>query len=102
MKIIRKKISDKKALRLMEHYICEASSPFGLPLGVTNPMDIPEEDMLWDVGITIGGGLSHMYGNMYLDPADQLAKRELGIQKYIRLMDDSVILHRDKRKITSV
>ena len=99
MKIIRKKISDKKALRLMEHYICEASSPFGLPLGVTNPMDIPEEDMLWDVGITIGGGLSHMYGNMYLDPADQLAKRELGIQKYIRLMDDSVILHRDKEKL---
>ena len=40
-----------------------------------------------------------MYGNMYLDPADQLAKRELGIQKYIRLMDDSVILHRDKEKL---
>ena len=33
----------------------------------SNPMDIPDEDMLWDVGITIGGGLSHMYGNMYLD-----------------------------------
>lgn len=40
-----------------------------------------------------------MYGNMYLDPADQLAKRELGIENYIRLMDDSIILHRDKKKL---
>lgn len=80
----------------MEHYICEASSPFGLPLGVKNPMEVAEEDLLWDVGITIGGGLSHMYGNMYLDQLDQLAKRTFGIKKYIRLMDDTVILHPDK------
>ncbi len=96
MNIIKKKIGDKKTVRLLEHYICEASSPFGLPLGVKNPMEVAEEDLLWDVGITIGGGLSHMYGNMYLDQLDQLAKRTFGIKKYIRLMDDTVILHPDK------
>ena len=37
-----------------------------------------------------------MYGNMYLDQLDQLAKRTFGIKKYIRLMDDVVILHPDK------
>ncbi|MCD8216674.1 MAG: hypothetical protein LUD01_01280, partial [Clostridiales bacterium] len=66
MKIHRKKISDSRANRFAEHYICEASVPFGLPLGVKNPMDISEEEMLWNVGISIGGGLSHMYGNMYM------------------------------------
>lgn len=96
MKIIRKKVADKKAVRLMEHYICEASQPFGLPLGVKNPMDIPDEEMLWDVGITIGGGLSHMYGNMYLDPLDQMAKRTYGIKYYIRYMDDVIVLSDDK------
>lgn len=67
-----------------------------MKLGVKNPMEVAEEDLLWDVGITIGGGLSHMYGNMYLDQLDQLAKRTFGIKKYIRLMDDTVILHPDK------
>lgn len=99
MKIIRKKIGDRKAVRLMEHYICEASMPFGLPLGVTNPMDIDEKDMLWDVGITIGGGLSHLYSNMYLDPLDQLAKREIGIKKFYRYADDMIILSEDKGQL---
>lgn len=99
MKIIRKKIGDKKAVRLMEHYICEASMPFGLPLGVTNPMDIAEKDMLWDVGITIGGGLSHLYANMYLDPLDQLAKRTLGVKIFNRYADDMIILSEDKEQL---
>jgi hypothetical protein len=99
MKIIGKKVGDKKTVRIMEHYICEASKPFGLPLGVKNPMDIPESEMLWDVGITIGGGLSHMHGNMYLDPMDQLAKRGMGIHYYIRYMDDVIILSDNKEDL---
>lgn len=67
-------------MRLIEHYICEASSAFGLPLGVKNPMDVPDKELLWDVGITIGGGLSHMFGNMYLDPLDQMAKGHSGLK----------------------
>lgn len=99
MKIIRKKVGDKKVVRIMEHYICEASKAFGLPLGVKNPMDIPDDKMLWDVGITIGGGLSHMYGNMYLDPLDQLAKRTCSIKYYIRYMDDVIILSDNKEDL---
>ena len=99
MGIIRKKIADGKAVAIMEHYICHASRAFGLPIGVKNPMDIPDEDMLWDVGITIGGGLSHMYGNLYLDPLDQLAKRTMGIRYYIRYMDDIVVLSESKEEL---
>lgn len=99
MKIIRKKVGDKKAVRIMEHYICEASKPFGLPLGIKSPLDISDSEMLWDVGISIGGGLSHLQGNMYLDPVDQLAKREFGIPKYIRYADDITVLLNDKSKL---
>jgi hypothetical protein len=99
MKIIKRKVGDRKAVRIMEHYICEASKAFGLPLGVKNPMDIPDDEMLWDVGITIGGGLSHMHGNMYLDAMDQLAKRSMGIHYYIRYMDDVIVLSANKEDL---
>lgn len=79
--------------------MCEASRAFGLPLGTKSPLDIPDKDMLWDVGIAIGGGLSHMYGNMYLNTMDQLAKRTEGIQYYIRYMDDVIVLSTDKEEL---
>lgn len=99
MKIIRKKIGDRDAVKFLEHYICHASRAFGLPLGIKSPLDISDKEMLWDVGIAIGGGLSHMYGNMYLDPMDQMAKRTEGIQYYIRYMDDVIILSTDKDEL---
>ena len=96
MSIIQKKIGDKEAVRFLEHYVCHTSRAFGLPLGVKSPLEISDKEMLWDVGIAIGGGLSHMYGNMYLNPMDQMAKRKEGIQYYIRYMDDVIILSTDK------
>jgi hypothetical protein len=99
MNIIKKKIGDKQTVKLLEHYICNASRPFGLPLGVKSPADIDDKDMLWDVGIAIGGGLSHMYGNMYLDTLDQFAKRGEGIRYYIRYMDDIIVLSHRKEEL---
>lgn len=99
MKIIRKKIGDKEAVKFLEHYICHASRAFGLPLGIKSPLDVSDNEMLWNVGIAIGGGLSHMYGNMYLDPIDQMAKREEKIPYYIRYMDDIIILSTNKEKL---
>lgn len=98
MDIIRKKIGDKRVQQLLEHYICEAAIPFGLPLGMS-ATQVSFSDMLWDVGIPIGGGLSHMLANMYLDVLDQECKRTLGIKHYIRYMDDIIILHNDKEQL---
>jgi RNA-directed DNA polymerase len=86
-------------VRFLEHYVCHASRAFGLPVGISSPLDIPDDEMLWDVGIAIGGGLSHMYGNMYLNPMDQMAKREEHIPYYIRYMDDVIILSTDKDEL---
>lgn len=99
MEILEKKVADKKTLALLRHYLCEASMAFGMPLGTKSPMDLKQEEMLWDVGISIGGGLSHMYGNVYLNELDQYCKRELRIHYYIRFMDDVIILSNDKAEL---
>lgn len=96
--IIDKKIGDRKATALIKYYVCNSDIPFGLPIEA-DPKTIFLEDMLWDVGIAIGGGLSHMLGNMYLDSLDQFCKRELGIHYYIRYMDDIAILSDNKAQL---
>lgn len=98
MDICRKKIDDPRTVDLLGYYINNDAVPFGMPLDA-NQLTITEEQMLYDLGIPIGGGLSHMLGNMYLDPLDQFCKRVLGIKRYIRYMDDIVILDNDKERL---
>lgn len=98
MDICRKKIDDPRTVDLLGYYINNDAVPFGMPLDA-NQLTITEEQMLYDLGIPIGGGLSHMLGNMYLDPLDQFCKRVLGIKRYIRYMDDIIILDNDKERL---
>lgn len=98
MDICRKKIDDPRTVDLLRYYINNDAVPFGMPLDA-NQLTITEEQMLYDLGIPIGGGLSHMLGNMYLDPLDQFCKRVLGIKRYIRYMDDIIILDNDKERL---
>lgn len=95
MDICAKKIHDKRTLDLIRYYVENESIPFGMPVDA-DQLTIKKEDMLYDVGIPIGGGLSHMLGNMYLDPLDQFCKRVLGVKRYIRYMDDIILMHTDK------
>lgn len=98
MDICRKKTDDPRTVDLLGYYINNDAVPFGMPLDA-NQLTITEEQMLYDLGIPIGGGLSHMLGNMYLDPLDQFCKRVLGIKRYIRYMDDIIILDNDKERL---
>ena len=98
MDICRKKIDDSRTVDLLGYYINNDAVPFGMPLDA-NQLTITDEQMLYDLGIPIGGGLSHMLGNMYLDPLDQFCKRVLGIKRYIRYMDDIIILDNDKERL---
>lgn len=96
--VVDKKIGDKKAAALIKFYIKDNPIPFGLPLD-GSPLETPLDEMLWEIGIAIGGGLSHMLGNMYLDVLDQHIKRELGAEFYARFMDDGLILSDDKLQL---
>jgi hypothetical protein len=98
MDICRKKIDDERTVDLIGYYVNNDAVPFGMPLDA-DQLTITEEQMLYELGIPIGGGLSHMLGNMYLDPLDQYAKRDLGIKRYIRYMDDIIIVDNDKERL---
>ena len=43
------------------------------------------------VGIPIGNLLSQMYALIYLNPLDHFIKRELGVKKYCRYVDDFIL-----------
>lgn len=98
MDICRKKIDDERTVDLIGYYVNNNAIPFGMPLDA-DQLTITEEEMLYELGIPIGGGLSHMLGNMYLDPLDQYAKRVLRIKRYIRYMDDIIIVDNDKERL---
>ena len=98
MSIVEDWIGDRSTVKLISHYVTEAPIPFGLPLGLKSPV-ISQDQMIWDKGIPIGGGLSHMLANMYLNELDQKSKRQLRIKPYTRYMDDVVCLSNDKSQI---
>lgn len=98
MRLLARKIDDPKMIDLLGYYICNTAVPFGLPV-CANQRDVLPEEMLYDVGIPIGGGLSHTLGNVYLEPLDQFIKRELRVQKYARYMDDGVMFDNDKQRL---
>ena len=95
MKICEKKISDKAAVAMIRYYIENNIVPFGMPIDA-DPLTVSVEEMLYDIGIPIGGGLSHMLANMYLNELDQFVKRVLGVKRYICYMDDIILMDNDK------
>ena len=51
------------------------------------------------VGIPVGNLTSQLFANIYLDALGQFIKHELGVEAYIRYMDDFVILSPDKEQL---
>ncbi|MGN7613744.1 RNA-directed DNA polymerase, partial [Magnetococcales bacterium HHB-1] len=79
MKRIRKKIKDKRLLRLMERIIRNTSMP--------------------DQGLPIGNLTSQFLANVYLDPLDHLIKDQWGVKGYLRYMDDFILFSDDKTSL---
>jgi hypothetical protein len=49
------------------------------------------------VGIPIGNLLSQLYALIYLNPLDHFIKRELGIKRYCRYVDDFILFDIDRK-----
>lgn len=75
LRIIARKVSDKRMLNLISDILSSYSEGKGIPLG----------------NLT-----SQLFANIYLNELDQHVKRELKETHYIRYMDDFVILSNDK------
>lgn len=97
-KILAKKIKDDRLLEVLYRIIDCKHTPFGLPPG-KSPGEVPLEERLYDVGMPIGNLLSQMFANIYLDVLDQFCKRTLGIEYYVRYMDDVIILSDSKERL---
>lgn len=48
-------------------------------------------------GLALGNQSSQWFALYYLDKIDRLIKEELQIKRYVRYMDDFILLHRDKK-----
>ncbi len=50
----------------------------------------------WYSGLPIGNLTSQLWANVYLHELDTFVKQHLGVKRYIRYMDDFLIVHHDK------
>ena len=91
IRILRKRIKDKKFMRLLWKIINESGEKFGLP-PFTSPDDVKLWEWLEDLGMPIGNLTSQLFANIYLNELDQFCKHVLKIHMYIRYMDDIIFI----------
>jgi retron-type reverse transcriptase len=101
LQIIERIIKDKELLELLKLIINSENDKFGLPLSA-DMADPGETGRLPDIGMPIGNLTSQMFANLYLNELDKYAKQTLHISRYIRYMDDIIILHSDKNYLADV
>lgn len=78
--LLRRRIACKRTLALLDHIIDSANVLHGTP----------------GVGLPIGNLTSQLCANIYLHELDEFVKRDLREKRYIRYMDDFIIVHHDK------
>ena len=101
VEILERKIADKGLIHLLERIIRSETVAFGLPEGMSVE-ECAQDERLTMVGMPIGNLTSQMFANLYLNELDQYAKHELKVRRYIRYMDDVIILHQDKRHLACI
>jgi len=101
VKMLERKINDKRLIDLLAFIINSEETSFGLPVGIDPDLCDPA-DRLFDVGMPIGNLTSQLFANLYLHELDLFAKHEMGLHYYIRYMDDIIILHHDKKHLATV
>ncbi len=99
--ILKRRIKDKKIIKLLDNIINSEKRAFGLPLGV-DPCEIDPREMLFDKGMPIGNLTSQMFANIYMNELDQYLKHELKLKYVIRYMDDCIILHESKEELQQI
>jgi len=80
LRILARKIKDRRLLLICEKIVRHGNSaaPFGLP---------------------IGNRTSQFFANVYLDSLDHFLKDQIGLQGYVRYMDDFVLFEKDKKRL---
>ncbi len=80
--IIRKRIKDNDAIRLLEEIVKSFSSKYSMPFE--------------QKGLPVGNLTSQLFSNIYLNELDQFIKHNLKVKNYIRYSDDFVIITKER------
>ena len=88
--ILHRIFKDKELLELLRRIIDDEQDGGLFGIGI----ETGEREA--GVGMPIGNLTSQMFANLYLNEADQYTKHALKAKKYIRYMDDMVIVSNDK------
>lgn len=83
---LAKKISDQRLLDLCMQFVC------------TEPNELTYEPFATGVGLDVGAMISQLYGLIYLNRLDHFIKRTLKVKRYIRYVDDMVIIGETKER----
>ena len=98
MDILRSKLKDAELLSLLELIINSNGDRFGFA-----EWDVKcEGSRVPSVGMPIGNLTSQMFANLYLNKLDQFIKRRLHVKRYLRFMDDSLVLSGDKSYLHNI
>ena len=97
--IIRKKIADPKILNFIKKLLDTSSTE-----NEYDHLFSPDSHFRTKHprGIPLGNLTSQLFANIYLNEVDQFVKHRLKIKYYLRYMDDSVILSKDKKHLRRI
>ena len=99
---LRRCVKDREVLALLDRIIdFSPPSPDDAPL-VYFPGDDLFTPLERRVGIPIGNLTSQFFANLYLDAFDHFMKERLGVEAYLRYVDDMVILDEDKARLSEL
>lgn len=70
--------------------------PTGLPLDIS---DVSDAERIFGIGMPVGSLISQMTANVVLTPLDHYMKRVVRVPRYIRYMDDMIILAPSKAQV---
>lgn len=99
MDIFAELIDDDDLLWLLGTIYRSEDTLFGLPQGVS---DYSLCNRIAGRGMPVGNLTSQMAANLYLNEVDQFIKHNLRVRRYMRYMDDMVILHHDKQYLWAI
>ena len=94
MDLLREKIQDAKVINLLETIIRCEHTTFGIDLGTGLKVG--------GVGMPIGNLTSQMFANFYLNQLDRHCKHDLKAVRYIRYMDDVLVVSHSKEYLKMV
>lgn len=88
LKIIKQKITDTKAINLLQKIIASYSASIR-----------EREKKFRRRGIPIGNLTSQIFANIYLNELDHFIKHDLKVKHYLRYGDDFIIIEKDNKKL---